>query len=61
MADPDARHAERGAARESFIAEARASWAEYRQTGRHLTGEELRTWLAAWGAGSAPELPEYHT
>lgn len=32
-------------ARESFKAEALASWAEYQETGLHLTGEEVARWL----------------
>ena len=36
-------------ARESFKQEALASWAAYKETGRHLTGQEVRTWLSTWG------------
>lgn len=36
-------------ARKSFKREALASWAAYKETGRHLTGQEVRTWLNAWG------------
>lgn len=35
--------------RESFKQEALASWAAYKETGRHLTGQEVRTWLSTWG------------
>ncbi|MBB6193824.1 putative transcriptional regulator [Sphingobium wenxiniae] len=40
-------------ARESFKAEALASWAEYQETGLHLTGEEVARWLDSW-----PSRPE---
>ena len=36
-------------ARERFKQEALASWAAYKETGRHLTGQEVRTWLSTWG------------
>lgn len=36
-------YVEREEARESFKQEALASWATYQETGRHLTGQEVRT------------------
>ena len=42
-------YVEREEARESFKQEALASWAAYKETGRHLTGQEARTWLNPWG------------
>ena len=36
-------------ARQSFRQEAFASWAEYQQSGQHLTGAETREWLRPWG------------
>ena len=42
-------YVEREEARESFKQEALASWAAYRETGRHLTGQEVRDWLNTWG------------
>ena len=47
-------------ARESFKQEALASWAEYQETGRHLTGQEVRTWLNTWGDEGETALPECH-
>ncbi len=43
-------YVEREEARTSLRQEATASWAEYQETGRHLTGEEVRSWLSTWGA-----------
>jgi len=42
-------YVEREEARESFKQEALESWAAYKETGRHLTGQEVRTWLNTWG------------
>ena len=42
-------YVEREEARESFKQEALASWAAYKETGRHLTGQEVRSWLNTWG------------
>lgn len=38
-------YVEREEARESLKQEALASWVVYQEAGRHLTGQEVRTWL----------------
>lgn len=53
-------YVEREEARESFVQEARASWTAYRETGRHLTGDEVRDWLAGWGTPGETEAPACH-
>ena len=53
-------YVEREEGRESFKQEALASWTTYRETGRHLTGTEVRTWLNTWGTDAETELPECH-
>ena len=45
-------------ARESFRQEAMASWTAYRETGRHLSGDEIAAWLGGWGTDAEAELPE---
>jgi predicted transcriptional regulator len=40
--------------------EALASWAAYQETGRHLTGQEVRTWLSTWGTEDEKAVPECH-
>ncbi len=45
MREAIAQYVDREEARESFKQEALASWTEYRETGRHLTGKEVGTWL----------------
>ncbi len=41
-------YVEREEARERIKQEALASWAAYKESGRHLTGEEVCTWLNTW-------------
>lgn len=53
-------YVEREEARESFKQEALASWTAYRETGRHLTGQEVRAWLNTWGSDAETGLPDCH-
>ncbi|WP_456239175.1 CopG family ribbon-helix-helix protein [Pseudomonas lopnurensis] len=53
-------YVEREEAHESFKQEALASWAAYRETGRHLTGQEVRDWLNTWGTGDEKAVPGCH-
>jgi predicted transcriptional regulator len=53
-------YVEREEARESFKAEAEASWAECQSTGLRLTGEETRAWLRSWGTDAETEAPPCH-
>jgi len=46
--------------KEQFVQEALASWKSYKQTGKHLTGEEVREWIQAWGTDNDPGVPECH-
>lgn len=47
-------------ARESFKQEALESWAEFQQTGLHVSAEETRAWLATWGTDDEGPPPECH-
>jgi predicted transcriptional regulator len=60
MREAIAQYVEREEACEAFKQEALASWTAYRETGRHLTGQEVRTWLNTWGDEAETELPECH-
>lgn len=60
MREAIAQYVSREEARESFKQEALASWAEYQETGQHLTGKEVRTWLDTWGTEAAMEPPKWH-
>ncbi len=53
-------YVEREEARESFKQEALASWAAYKETGRHLTSQEARAWLNTWGTDDEKAAPECH-
>lgn len=53
-------YVEREEARESFKQEALDSWAAYKETGRHLTGQETRSWLSTWGTDDEKAAPECH-
>jgi predicted transcriptional regulator len=58
MREAIAQYVEREEARESFKQEALASWTAYKETGRHLTGEEVRAWLNTWGTDDERAVPE---
>ncbi|MCX2721209.1 CopG family ribbon-helix-helix protein [Roseibium salinum] len=45
-------------AREDFLREALTSWADYQETGEHLTGQEVRSWLDSWGSDDEEAAPE---
>ena len=60
MREAIAQYVGREEARESFKQEALASWAVYQETGRHLTGKEVRAWLNEWGTEAETELPQCH-
>jgi predicted transcriptional regulator len=60
MREAIAQYVAREEARESFKQEALASWAQYQETGRHLTGKETRAWLNTWGTEAETKLPKCH-
>jgi predicted transcriptional regulator len=60
MREAIAQYVEREEARESLKQEALASWAAYQETGRHLTGQEVRAWLNTWGTEAEADPPECH-
>ena len=53
-------YVEREELRERFKQEALASWVAYQETGRHLTGQEVRDWLNTWGTDEETEVPQCH-
>jgi predicted transcriptional regulator len=46
--------------REAFGVEAMRAWAEYLESGLHLTGKEVRVWLEGWGTEGETDLPPCH-
>ncbi|HKT98478.1 MAG TPA: CopG family ribbon-helix-helix protein [Paraburkholderia sp.] len=56
-----AQYAEREAAtRERFRQEALASWQHIKETGRHLSGDEVCRWISTWGTEDEKTIPECH-
>ena len=53
-------YVDREEAREDFVQEAMASWQSYQETGRHLTGQEVRAWLDKWGTAREKAAPRCH-
>lgn len=53
-------YVEREEAREVFKQEALASWTAYHETGRHLSGAEVRAWLETWGTEDEHTAPACH-
>jgi len=53
-------YVKREEARESFHREATESWAEFQETGLHITLDELNNWLDTWGTDGETEAPECH-
>ena len=51
---------EREEAHQSFTREALASWTAFKETGRHLTLEEVGDWLETWGTADEKPVPECH-
>lgn len=53
-------YVEREEAKEKFKQEALASWTAYKETGQHLTGEEVQEWLSRWGTDNETAIPQCH-
>lgn len=53
-------YVEREEKRESFRQDALASWAEYKETGLHVTGSEVSAWLDTWGSENEGDAPVCH-
>ena len=46
--------------REQFLKDGVAAWKDYKETGLHLTGQDINAWLERLDAGEDAELPECH-
>ncbi|PKG97976.1 CopG family ribbon-helix-helix protein [Paraglaciecola sp. MB-3u-78] len=53
-------YVERQEKKQIFKQEALASWASYKETGQHLTGEEVNHWLSTWGTDNETLVPACH-
>ncbi len=46
--------------RESFRQDALVSWTDYKETGFHVTGNEISAWLDTWGSENGVDTPICH-
>lgn len=53
-------YVEQEQARETLKQEALKAWEHYQETGLHVTGQELKTWLSTWGTENELEAPQCH-
>ena len=60
MRDAIRQYVEREEARDEFLRQARDAWLEYRETGLHVSAEEVLAWLATWGGESEVAAPVCH-
>jgi predicted transcriptional regulator len=60
MREAISQYLDREEARESFKQEAVSSWAEYQETGLHLSGAETSIWLRTWGTEDEAPAPPCH-
>lgn len=60
MKEAISQYLDREEARESFKREAMASWQEYRETGQHLSAEQVSAWLDTWGSDKEKAMPPCH-
>ena len=47
--------------REALRQDAVKAWNEYRETGLHVTGDEITAWLETWGEDGEQAAPVCHT
>lgn len=60
MREAIADYVARAEAKEAFRQEALESLRQYRETGLHLTGDEVDAWLETWGTEREIEAPPCH-
>ncbi len=51
---------EREEKRASFRQDAMNAYEEYQETGLHVTGDEVATWLKTWGTDNEKDPPKCH-
>jgi predicted transcriptional regulator len=60
MLKANQQYVERPEVHTSFLQEAIESWADYKETGLHLTAQEVFAWMATWGTDYEIEMPVCH-
>jgi predicted transcriptional regulator len=53
-------YVEREEKREAFRKDALDAWQEYRETGLHVTSDEVMAWLETWGEENETAVPVCH-
>ena len=53
-------YVEREESREIFKQEAIASYQHYKETGLHVTGDEVINWVSTWGSDKVLPVPALH-
>lgn len=61
MKEAITQYVNREEARESFAREAMESWEHYKETGLHITLDELSAWLNTVGTDAETDPPQCHT
>ncbi len=60
MREAITQYIEREEKREALRQDAIKAWNEYRETGLHVTGEEVVAWLDTWGEANEKAAPQCH-
>lgn len=60
MREAITQYIEREEKREALRQDAIKAWNEYRETGLHVTGEEVAAWLDTWGEANEKAAPQCH-
>ncbi len=60
MREAIAQYVEREEKREAFRQDTFDAWEEFRETGSHVSAEEVDRWLAGWGSEDEAPAPECH-
>lgn len=60
MVEAISEYVEREEKREAFRQDAINSWKEYQETGLHVTGDEVISWLETWGEENEKVPPVCH-
>ena len=60
MCEAIRKYVEREESQESFKQEALSSWAQFQETGQHLTVKEVQGWLSTWGNDDEIAMPTCH-
>ena len=60
MREAISQYVEREEKREAFRQDAINAWNKYQETGLHVTGDEVMTWLDTWGEENEQAAPVCH-